>query len=194
MADINKLIKQMNEAKAKYLKGIDKPGLQKIKEIAAGNGPAKSVVTEILDGIAKFVANDVNAVMRSGKGDLFDTVETFSKEVKDCFPADRDRQWLQGVAKNVNMDVDGNKGAILAAISDPNNAQDMVHVFPFFKILYKLAQLGMTITKRISLQRQVAEKSKAMEDSQVEMEKQKAIVKNLEFHQRVNTEVQRASD
>ena len=184
----------MNEAKAKYLKGIDKPGLQKIKEIAAGNGPAKSVVTEILDGIAKFVANDVNAVMRSGKGDLFDTVETFSKEVKDCFPADRDRQWLQGVAKNVNMDVDGNKGAILAAISDPNNAQDMVHVFPFFKILYKLAQLGMTITKRISLQRQVAEKSKAMEDSQVEMEKQKAIVKNLEFHQRVNTEVQRASD
>ena len=33
-----------------------------------------------------------------------------------------------------------------------------------------------------------------MEDSQVEMEKQKAIVKNLEFHQRVNTEVQRATD
>ena len=98
LADINKLIKQMNEAKAKYLKAIDKQNLQKVKEIAAGNGPAKLVVSEVLDGIARFVANDPNAKMRKEKGEMFDTVETFSKEVKDCFPVDRERQWLQGVA------------------------------------------------------------------------------------------------
>ena len=74
------------------------------------------------------------------------------------------------------MDVEGNKGKLLASVSDPSTAAAVVPFFPYFKILYKFAQLGMTITKQTSLERQVAERSKAMEDSQVEMEKQKAIV------------------
>ena len=105
-----------------------------------------------------------------------------------------DRAWLQGVAGSVNQNSENQKGALLQQVSNPSTATDMVHFFPYFKIYFKFAQLGMTITKRESLQRQADKTKKAMEDAQVDMEKQKAIVANLEFYATVEAEVNRANE
>ena len=148
---------------------------------------------QILDGICKFVAKNPNASFATD-GAFFGTPENFSKAIKDCNPVDMDRAWLQGVAASVNQSIDGVKGDILTQISNEASAADNVPFMPYFKILYKLAQLGMTITKRTSLERKVESSTKAMNDAQVEVDKQSAIVQNLAFYERVEREFSRANE
>ena len=116
------------------------------------------------------ILNDTGASFAKNGEEIFASDIVYSKKIKECSPVDRDRQWLQGVAKSVNMDADGNKGDILQAVSDPSNAADMIHFFPHFKILFKFAQLGMTITKQTSLENKVVNAKKVMEQNLVQLE------------------------
>ena len=185
----------MTEAKAKFLKGCDKDSLKKIKGIlSAGSSGAVGTGREILDNICRFVKKNTSSSYASDGEAIFATPESFSKAIKDCMPTDMDRNWLQTLASSVNQNTDGQKGSLLNAVSNPSTAVDMVNFFPYFKILFKLAQLGMTITKRTSLERQVDKHSKALEDATVDMEKQKAVVANLEFYKQVEAEVNRANE
>ena len=183
----------MTEAKAKFLKGCDKDSLKKIRSVLSG-GQSAAVGTgrDIVDGICRFVKKDTNTSYAAVGDSIFATPESFSKAIKDCMPTDMDRNWLQNVASSVNQNTDGQKGSLLNSVSNPSTATEMVPFFPYFKILFKLAQLGMTITKQTSLERQVEKHTKALEDVTVDMEKQQAIVKNLEFYSVVEAEVQKA--
>jgi|Transcript_40596 hypothetical protein len=191
------MIKTMNEQKAKFLKPCDKNSLANVKKIVSSNqSRAAGTGREILDGICKFIKKDPNASFATDGQTIFMHPELFSKNIKECFPEDADKAWLQKMATSVNQPIgEGSvKGSLLKAVTEATTSSDMAPFFPYFKILYKLAQLGMTICKKTSLERQVAEKTKAMDDSQIEMEKQQAIVDNLSFYQRVQDEVNRASE
>jgi len=198
LSDIKKMIKGMTEAKAKFLKACNKDSLNKVKKIiSAGQSRAVGTGRDILDGITKFVMKNTGATFANDGQQIFATPETFSKAIKDCMPTDMDRSWLQTLAQSVNQsgNADGlTKGPLLKAVSDDSIGADAVPFFPYFKILFKLAQLGMTITKRTSLERTVEKTTKAMEESQIDMEKQKAIVGNLEFYKRIEAEVNRANE
>ena len=70
----------------------------------------------------------------------------------------------------------------------------MVHFYPHFKVLFKFAQLGMTLTKQTSLENKVATAKKLMEQNQTQLTAQQAIVDNLAFYERVEAEVNRARE
>jgi len=123
-----------------------------------------------MDGICKFLMNDKNATYANNGDDIFASAEAYSKKIKDCTPTDRDRVWLQDMAKSVNMGGKGDKGDLLREVSEPANINDMVHFFPHFKVLFKLAQLGMTLTKQTSLENKLKTAQKNMDSSKVQLE------------------------
>lgn len=43
------------------------------------------------------------------------------------------------------MDSDQKKGALLEQVTDAGMATDMIPFFPLFKIVFKFAQMGMTM-------------------------------------------------
>ena len=43
------------------------------------------------------------------------------------------------------MDSDQKKGALLEAVTEAGFAADMIPFFPLFKIVFKFAQIGMTM-------------------------------------------------
>ena len=146
----------MGEAKAKFVKVVNADNIKKIKQILAANSSSVcGTARRVLDTICMMILNDTGASFAKNGEDIFASDVVYSKKIKECSPVDRDRQWLQNVAKSVNMDADGNKGDLLAAVSDPASAADMIHFFPHFKILFKFAQLGMTLTKQTSLENKV---------------------------------------
>ena len=67
----------------------------------------------------------------------------------------------------------------------------MLPFFPFIRILLKLIELGMTIARKASLVRQLENLKKSQEDSQIELEKLKAIEKNLDFRYKLKDEISR---
>ena len=92
------------------------------------------------------------------------------------------------------MDADGNKGDVLEAVSNPANISDMIHFIPHFKILFKLAQLGMMLIKEESLTNKVATAKRRMEQYSSELEAQEHIVEHLSFYELIEAEVQRAEE
>ena len=89
------------------------------------------------------------------------------------------------------MDQNGQKGALFANVSDPNMAQGMIPFFPLFKIVFKFAQIGMTMKTKINLERKQETMKKEMKDADVQLETQKAYIMNLSFGQRIKAEADR---
>ena len=114
------MIKQMGEAKAKFVKVCNDENLKNVKRIMeAGQAPGIASCRQILDTICKFVTNNIEATYAVHGKDIFQDADSYSQAIKNCTPTDRDRVWLQGVAKGVNMDVEGQKGELFSAVSAP---------------------------------------------------------------------------
>ena len=67
----------------------------------------------------------------------------------------------------------------------------MLPFSPFIKILFSLIELGMTIARKSSLERQLENLKKSQEDSQIELEKLQAIEKNFDFRFKLKDEISR---
>ena len=70
----------------------------------------------------------------------------------------------------------------------------MLPFFPFIKILLKLIELGMTIARKASLERQLEKLKKSQEDSQLELENLEAIEKNFDFRWKLKDEISRTKN
>ena len=77
------------------------------------------------------------------------------------------------------MDTDGKKGAILERLTNPASAASAFHFFPYFKLLFKLAQIGMTKKTKESLERKQEAMQKEMDAADVHIGTQDALIKNL---------------
>ena len=89
------------------------------------------------------------------------------------------------------MDTEQQKGKLLAAVSNPSTASDMAPFFVFFKIVFKMAQTGMTLKTKQNLVRKQETMKKEMDDAVVQIETQKAYIDNLSFHERISAEANR---
>ena len=145
----------------------------------------------ILDSICVFVTNNVSSTYASAGEQIFDTAKSFSDAVTECMPKEIDRTWLQSIAAKVNGGSEDQKESLMDKVQDASIASDMLPFFPFIKILLKLIELGMTIARKSSLERQLENLKKSQEDSQIELEKLKAIEKNLDFRYKLKDEINR---
>ena len=68
-----------------------------------------------------------------------------------CDPSTLNKQWIADVAFSVNMNLDGVKGKLLKAISENNEAATLYPIYPYFKIVFKFAEIGMTLKSKQSL-------------------------------------------
>jgi len=155
LAGMNKLLTQMKEQKAKFAKVLDKKSVANIKRIVR-QGSSRAVKAggeQILDFLCQFLAKDSSALFAREGQDIFLSHETLAQAIKAVDPSHHEKAWLRDVADSVNMDVEGVKGKLLAQVSDPENAESMIPFFPYFKLLFKLCQLGMTLKTKESLVR-----------------------------------------
>lgn len=67
----------------------------------------------------------------------------------------------------------------------------MAPFFPLFKIVFKFAQIGMTLKTKQNLTRKQETLKKEMDDALVEIQTQEAFMKNLSFADRIQGEANR---
>ena len=138
LADINKLLLSMNEARAKFAKNCDAASLMQIKKIlSTPNSAAASTGREILDMICKFITNNINATYADDGANIFDSAENLQALIKRCDPSAPDKDWVRERADDVNMTLDGTKGKILKAVSNDTAAAEMHHFYNYYKVLFK---------------------------------------------------------
>ncbi len=123
LADMNKLLLSMNEARAKFAKNCDADSLKAMKTLLNTPNAASSVATgkQILDKICQFICADTQATYDRHGADIFANADTLTAAIKRCDPAALEKSWIRDVADSVNMTADGVKGPILAAVSNPSN-------------------------------------------------------------------------
>jgi len=135
---MNKLLTTMNEQKAKFTKACDKASVIAVKRIMSQDqGSAIDVGGQILDKICQFICKSPSATFQKEGADIFANNETLMKAVKNCDPSCNEKAWIRDIADSVNMDVEGNKGRLLLAVSNSQTVNEMMPFFPYFKVLYK---------------------------------------------------------
>ena len=190
--DMNKIITSMEENKAKFAKSCDNDSLREIKgALLRGSCPLGE---EILDNITQFLTGNTKATFKNDGGLYFENETAFALAVKKCDAAKNEKEWIRGVADSVNMDAEGQKGKILKGISDAAESKNLIPFFPYFKVLFKLCQIGMTMKSKQSKQRREEEASKTMANLQVNVETQEALIENLAFRDLIEDEVKRSQD
>lgn len=70
-------------------------------------------------------------------------------------------------------------------------ATHMLPFFPYFKLLFKLCQVGMTLKNKQNLERKQIEADQYIKDKEVRIETSKQLLVNLDFHQRIADQVAR---
>jgi len=89
------------------------------------------------------------------------------------------------------MTADGVKGSILAAISDAKNVNELAPFIPYFKVLFKFCQLGMTLKTKQNLLRKEEAAAKETDDLTAKKATQSEILGNLDFSEDIKAEVER---
>lgn len=80
---------------------------------------------------------------------------------------------LEGENKGYEM------GSIYKAVSDPSKAEALISFYPHFKVLFKLAQLSMMLTKQTSLENKVQTAKNEYNSTTIKLASQEKIVDNL---------------
>lgn len=70
-------------------------------------------------------------------------------------------------------------------------AQSMIPFFVLFKIVFKFAQIGMTMKTKQNLERKQETMKKEMKDADVQLQTQQSYIMNLGFAQRIKAEADR---
>ena len=70
----------------------------------------------------------------------------------------------------------------------------MAPFYPYFKLLYKFCQMGMTKKTKESFERKVEKANEDLENYRVQLETFEAYIRNLSFADRIADEVARAQE
>ena len=195
------MLTAQNEAKAKETKNCDKASINEVKKIIMGGvSPALDLGRSIMNRIAQFITGSETATFAPGDA-WFASAEAFTSAVKKCDPSRMERQFIQTVANQVNQKTvegkDGNviqQGEILQKISNSANANANLPFFPYFKLLFKMCQIGMTMKKKQALEMKQVTADQFIKDKEVAIISSRGLVSNLDFHQRITAQVQRTTE
>lgn len=187
LAGMDKLLTTMKEQKAKFAKALDKKSVSEIKRIVSqGRNPAVNEGgLQILDHLCQFLCKNTSATFNREGLDIFATHETLAKAIKVVEPSFHEKAWLRDVADSVNMDAEGNKGKLLEQVTNPERAEAMIVFFPYFKLLFKFCQLGMTLKTKESLIRKQKAATEETERVGVELKTLEDMRSNLKFYERI---------
>jgi len=89
------------------------------------------------------------------------------------------------------MSVEGVKGEILTAVTDAKQVNEMLPFIPYFKVLFKFCQLGMTLKTKQNLTRKDDAATKETADLIAKKKTQEEILGNLDFSEDIQAEVER---
>ncbi len=89
------------------------------------------------------------------------------------------------------MTADGIKGSILNEISDAKRVNEVTPFIPYFKVLFKFCQLGMTLKTKQNLLRKEEAAAKETDDLIAKKKTQSEILANLDFSEDIKAEVDR---
>ncbi len=89
------------------------------------------------------------------------------------------------------MTSEGVKGSILAAVTDATKVNEMAAFIPYFKVLFKFCQLGMTLKTKQNLLRKEEAAAKETEDLTAKKATMSEILANLDFSEDIKAEVTR---
>ena len=185
LTGMNKLLTTMNEQKVKIAKALSKDSVASVKK-AISNRQTPAGAVDILDRLCQFMAKDTSATYDKQGRDLFENHETLAKAIKATEPSYHEKAWLRDVADSVNMNADGLRGKLLAQVMEPETAKQMVTFVPYFKLLYKFCQLGMTLKTKESLIRKHIAATEECERVIVELETLDKRRQNLRFYERID--------
>ena len=192
LRDVERLLTDMSEARAKFVKLCDKDSIKEVKKVMnARQSTAIGTATQILDRICQFLDASPDATFANEGATIFDSAESFASATKSCDPAAMEKSFIQDVAESVNMTQDGVKGSLLKSVSDSTAADAMLPFFPYFKVLYKLCQMGMTLKKKQSLQRKAETSKRELEELEISQVSAQRLVDNLGFHERMTAQANR---
>lgn len=158
---------------------------------AKGLNPCNGTGKDILNRITQFLTRDTSATYDREGQDLFANAETLQAAIKKCDAAAHDKPWIRDQAQSVNMTSEDNKGELLRTVTNSASSANMHIFFPYFKVLFKLCQLGMMLKSKESLVRKQEAAAKEMKSLEVQIETQKTLIENLSFHERIAAEVER---
>jgi len=182
--DFKNILTAQGEQKAKAAKDCDKASINEIKKtMAAGISPAIGNGRAILDRICQLATGKETASYAVEGADLFQSEMTFSSAIKKADSSLIEKDILKRMAGEINQD-----GTILSALMNPGNAAENVQFIPYFKVLFKLVQMGLTKKNKVNLERKQVTADKTLADLQVQIETQDAIIENLTFHETVSAE------
>lgn len=186
------MLTTLNQQLAKELKTCDKDSVKLIKKVmATGTSPACPTARQILDKICQLVCANDNATYAVEGVELFADEIIFQAQVKKSDPSTLDKESIKKIADEVNQTMDGVQGTLLAAVSQPSTASEMVKFFPYFKILFKLCQIGLTMKNKVNLERKLVQHQNSLKDLEAKVATEQRIIENLDFHRRISAEADR---
>ena len=181
----------MNEHKARFGKTVDAGALKDLKKIiTVGSSPAIETGTDLLNIICAFATANPEATYSVQGTAIFETPETFMQAIKKADASALEKSWIQKIAIDVNQGED-TKGRLLEAVMNPNVAEHMVPFIVLFKIVFKMAQIGMTLKTKQNLVRKQDTMKKEMDDAAVQIDTQLSYIENLSFSERIQGEANR---
>lgn len=182
----------MNQQLAKELRSCEKESFKLIKKVMSqGLSPACPTARHILDRICQLACSNETATYAVEGVELFADEISFVAKLKKCDPSTLEKEFIKKIADEVNQSLDGVQGVLLAAVSQPSTASEMVKFFPYFKILFKICQIGLTMKNKTHIERKLEQAVKSMKDLEVKVATQQAIFENLDFHRRISAEADR---
>lgn len=191
IADLKVMLTQMNEQLAKELKKCDKAAIANMKKQLA-SARSSAVGRQILDRICSLVDGNQDGSYAVQGLDIIDSETGFSSKVKKCDPSKLDKAYLSQLAGEITMDNDGRRGKILESLMSSSGVQDNVVYFPFFKVLFKLNQIGLTVRNRNALQRGIEGTEKTIAEAKISMDSTFELMENLNFQESMMAEMERS--
>ena len=163
--DLKQMLTTMNEQLAKEVKKCDKAALQAIRKNLSS--PQSSAVgRQVLAKICQIVSKSESATYEVEGLDIFSSEAVLSSAVKKCDPSEMKKEYLSSLAAEITMDSEGQRGKVLGALMSTEN----VAYFPFFKVLFKLNQIGLTKRNWNSIKKSIEGTEKTIKEAKISMD------------------------
>lgn len=188
--DLKLLIQAMDEQKNKDVRQGDKKNLEEVVKMM--NAPDLTM-SYVMDSITQIVTNKMNATFKD-EGHKFFTEENYASEIRKCKPELLDKDDLKRIALRINVDAEGQPGDVQKNMTQVDDPAKYVALFPHFKVLFKLVQMGLSKKRMANLQRKLDANDKEVAAVDRAIETETSVIENLRYHHMMAQEGQRLRD
>jgi hypothetical protein len=168
----------------------DAKNLTDIKMIMSDGMKRNQTMVYILDKLCAILSGDANQTFASKGLAIFDVLN-YGSEVRKAKPFMMDKDWLSDVARQINVDANGNAGPIQQQILDVSDPHRYLAFFCHFKVLFKLVQMGLTQKRLNNLQKKLDQTTAEMNTIERAIYEEEQAIHNLRFQNEMRLEAER---